>query len=376
MLSSRSEVYAKDLDPAEYLLGPDDIITVTVANHSELNETLTILPDGKVSSSMMGEINAAGKTCAMLVKIFQAEVDKTLNNAAITVQIKEMHSLRARVIGNVKGSGSYDLKSKWRVLDLIAAAGGLVGKAAYVSGRLVRGGAKVINLDVPGAMAKPDSDANIRLENGDLVLLDEMEPTKSIIHVIGQVTKPGAYELTAKDTLLTILSLAGNPTEHAALAQCYVLRGGKQIPMNLRTLLVEGKQDANVMGFKPENDDVIFIPENSMKVAVMGQVTKPGYFIIPETGKITVLDAINLAGGQNSEGDTSHAGIIRMRGGSPEVIPVNMDAILKKANMTSNMALQSEDILYIPAKTKRGFGWQDLLTPLSTLSFLGFRIFH
>jgi polysaccharide export outer membrane protein len=360
---------------SEYLLGVDDVIEVTVRNHSDLNKVLTVLPDGTIGFPEIGEIQAAGKTPRALAVEIQEAIEKTRNNVSVIVSVKEVHSRRVRALGVFKTPGAFDLKRGWRLMDLVAAAGGLAVKPTQTTARIVRNGSQVIPLDLAGALAAPEGSANVALEPDDLLMSDEIAPVQSQAYVMGQVAKPGAYATDADTNLLSLLSLAGNATEHAALTKAYVLRQGARIPLNLRPLLVEGRADADVSGFKVHSGDMLFVPENDERYAVMGQVSKPGYYPLPEKGEVTLLEAVNLAGGQIAAGDLAKAGIIHVVDGKATVQPVNIDTILKKGRLAANVVLHSGDILYVPEKSvKRAFNWQDLLAPLSLLNILGIHL--
>ena len=362
----------------DYTLGADDVIDISVANHSAFDRTLTILPNGKIAFPGVGEIMAAGRTQKAVAAEIQTALEKTLNNASVVVSVKEMHSRHVRIIGAVRTPGAFDLKPGWRLLDVIAGAGGLAAKPALITARLIRGGVQTIPLNVSDAMATPDGEANLRLEPDDLILFDELDaPSKAQVHVMGQVGRPGVYDLDSNVNLLTLVSAAGGATEKSALTKAYILRGGTEIPVNLRPLLVEGKPDAAITNFKLHPGDVLFIPEIQTRYAVMGEVKSPGYYALPEKGTVTALQAFNLAGGQSGAGDVKQAGIIRQVNGKPTVIKVNlsMDALLKKGELANNPVLQPDDMLYIPTrKSSGGFKWQDALAPLSALSILGFRL--
>ena len=361
----------------DYTLGADDVIDVSVANHGGFDRTLTILPDGKVTFPGVGEVTAAGRTAKAVAAEIQTALEKTMNNVSVVISVKEMHSRRVRIIGAVRSPGAFDLKPGWRLLDVVATAGGLSAKPSFVTARLIRGGVQTLPLNVTAAMTMPDSEANLRLEPDDLILFDELDaPSRQQVHVMGQVGRPGAYDLDSNLTLLTLMSEAGSATDKAALTRAYVLRGSAEIPINLRPLLVEGQPDAAVTNFKLKAGDVLFVPEIKTRYAVMGEVKSPGYYALPEKGAVTALQAFNLAGGQSGNADLKQAGIIRQINGKPTVIKVNLnlDSLLKKGELASNPALQPEDVLYIPPRKSGGFHWQDALAPLSALSILGFRI--
>lgn len=361
--------------PAEYVLGADDVIEMSVSHHADLNRQMTILPDGKITLPDLGDFQASGKTRRELAAEIQAGYEKTLNNANVTIIVREVRSRKVGVTGGVHASGYYDLKQNWRLMDLIASAGGLSGKPNRIRGRLLRN-LKTVTLDVERANAKPDDEqANMTLQAGDIVLLDELPPLRDEVSVLGQVGHIGTFNLDEQTTLITLITQAGGPTERAALTKAYVRRGNTQIPLNLRPSLALNQADEKITNFKLEAGDVLVVPEIEKRYAVMGQVAHPAYYPIPEKGPVNVFEAFNFAGGQLPSGDLSKAGIIRMVDGKPTVIKVNMNNVLKKPETAMNITLQPEDVLVVPLRGQRGLTIQDALSPLSILSLFGLRFF-
>ena len=363
--------------PGQPTLGPDDVIEITVRNHSELDHVLTILPDGKITFPTVGEMQAAGKTPRVLAADILMELQKTLNNVGVTVVVKESHSRRVRVIGAVHQAGGLDMKPGWRIFDALIAAGGLSAKPELVTGRLVRGNGgetQVLPIDVAQVLSAPTGSANIALEPNDLLLLDEQAVVKRQAQVIGQVGKPSLYDIDADTTLPALLALAGNPTEHAALSRVYVLRNGKEIRLNTYPFLSEGKADDAVAKFKIQANDVLVVPAIEKNYSVQGAVTKTGSYPFPEKGSVTVLEALNQAG-SGTGGDLSNTGIIRVVNGEYTVTHVNVDKMLKKGDLSKNVVLQPGDMVYVPPKsTSQGFSWNNLLAPLSVLGVLGLHL--
>ena len=366
---------------SEYVLGPADVIDVTVVNHNELDKTLTILPDGRIAFPQVGEIMASGKTPKELAALIQKELEKTRNNVVVFITVKELRPRKVRVIGAIRTPGSYDVKKgSDHLLDIVAAAGGLSSKPARTIGRIIRGGSEVIALDIPEAILKPDSAANVLLAVDDLILLDETMAL-SQVHILGQVAKPGVFDLDSDTTVLSLLAAAGNATDKAALSKAYVLRKGtSKLPLDIRALVVEGRQSDEVMSFKFQNGDVLFIPENELKYSVMGNIARPGSYPIPERAPITVLDAMNIAGAGASGGaggdnsDLSKVEIIRIVNGKPTTKTVDVNRMLKNGDLAANMAIQADDIIYVPARGSKYKGLE-VFGLLSPLAYLGMSLF-
>src|SRR5262249_2928510 len=144
------------------------------------------------------------------------------------------------------------------------------------------------------------------------------------------------------------LVLVGQPTEFANLAKAHVLRANKEITIDLSSINTATPDD-KVKNFKLEKDDTLFIPRLGGKYSVLGAVGKPGPYPLPDDKPLKVLDALILAGGSNA-GDTAHAGLVRTGGKKPELISLNLDSMLKKADLTKDVPLQDGDVLYVPPK--------------------------
>jgi len=328
------------------VLGPDDVIEVTISNHPALNQTVTIRPDGRITVPRAGDVQAAGRTSQALAADIQNRLKSRLNNARVTVAIKEVHSRRVRVLGAIGKSGSYELKPNWRFMDLVAEAGGLKTKPTRITGRIIRN-RNIIPLNIEAAVLRPESGANELLQSNDLIVLDELDIFKQI-NVIGEVTKPGTYDLTEDLSVITLLNDAGGPTEEAALKRAYIQRAGARIPLDLYSLLVERRSDAAASQFKFKLGDVLVIPKNEARFSVVGQVAKPGFYRLPETlDEATALKGLTTAGNALAVADLSNATITRTVNGQPTTLAVNLDSQLKGL-APDNTFLQEGDTLFIP----------------------------
>lgn len=355
----------------EYVLGADDVIEVTVADRPELSKTLTIMPDGKIAFPEVGELVAAGKTPAALAAELKAELEKHRNNIHVVVTVVTPRSQKVRIVGAVKSPGVYDYRRGMRALDLIAVAGGLSTRPARVRARVLTAAGTVRELNVREALQNPDSEANVSLGVGDLLLLDETDPMTNKAYVLGRVQRPGAYELGDEGrSLLSILAEAGNPTEDAALSRCTIVRGSTEIPVNLLPALVQGNRNDPAASIILQPGDMVFVPRNEAVISVMGSVVKAGQFALPEDRQLTLLDVLGLAGGPDQSANPREVSVIRMVDGQATVTTVNLDEIVKKKQFAKNIPVQKGDIIFVPAKGEKGLRPSDFLAPVSALYYL------
>ena len=353
-----SALHAAPLEPVaanpsgDYVLGVGDVLEINVRNFPDLNNTVTVRPDGKISMPRAGSVVANGKTPAQLAQEIQTRLSKTLNFAYVQIVVKQARAQQARIIGAVNSVGTYDVKSGMRLMDLVAQAGGLSTKPNRVSGRLIRAG-QVSTLNVAGALKQPDGTANVTLRPNDLVVLDAADYSKQIT-VMGEVAKPGAYDLDEDLTVMALLAQAGGPTDKAALRGASVLRAGVPVLTDLSDIK-DSVLPANsaISRFKFEAGDVLSIPENNARFGVMGQVVKPSYYPLPEDARqATVLQALSQAGGEQADGDLSQASITRMKDGQSVVIPINL-AEIRSGQVPDTTTLQDGDVLLIPKRQER-----------------------
>ena len=110
---------------AEFRLGPDDVIEVSVYQEKELSVTVPVRPDGKISLPLVGEMPASGKTAKELQKEIATKLTQYIAEPAVTVVVKEVNSPKVSVLGEVKNPGMYKIKDRATVLDALALAGGL-----------------------------------------------------------------------------------------------------------------------------------------------------------------------------------------------------------------------------------------------------------
>jgi len=110
---------------SEFRLGPDDVIEVSIYQDKELDRTVPVRPDGKISLPLIGEMPASGKTATDLQKEIAQKLKQYVADPTVTVVVKEVNSPKVSVLGEVKTPGMYKIKDHATLLDAIASAGGL-----------------------------------------------------------------------------------------------------------------------------------------------------------------------------------------------------------------------------------------------------------
>jgi polysaccharide export outer membrane protein len=115
---------------AEYVIGPEDVLEISVWDNTQISRTVPVRPDGKISLPLLNDVQAAGLTPMRLRDVLTKLLVPYIPLADVSVIVREVRSFKVTVLGEVRTPGRYDLKSRSTVLDLLASAGGLTEYAA------------------------------------------------------------------------------------------------------------------------------------------------------------------------------------------------------------------------------------------------------
>jgi polysaccharide biosynthesis/export protein len=121
--------------PADYAIGSEDVLEIAVWNNTTITRTLPVRPDGKISLPLLDDVQAAGLTATQLRDNIARALTSYIPAPSVSVIVREIHSFKVTVIGQVREPGRYELKDRATVLDVLALAGGLTEFAAR--GRIV-----------------------------------------------------------------------------------------------------------------------------------------------------------------------------------------------------------------------------------------------
>jgi polysaccharide export outer membrane protein len=111
--------------PAEYVIGPEDVLGVVVWRDSDLTTDVVVRPDGKITLPLLNDIQAAGLTPEQLRQTVETEARRFVTDATATVIVRQINSRRVYITGQVAKPGPYAISGPMTVLQLIAMAGGL-----------------------------------------------------------------------------------------------------------------------------------------------------------------------------------------------------------------------------------------------------------
>jgi polysaccharide biosynthesis/export protein len=158
---------------SEYVIGPDDVLHVSVWKEAELSETLPVRSDGRISMPLLNDVQAAGLTPTELAATLTERLKKYVADPRVTVIVTAMNSQRVYVTGEVSHTGSMALTPNMTVLQALASAGFTQfanTKGIYIL-RVENGKQEKIPVNYKKLVKGQAMDQNIRLKPGDTVVV-------------------------------------------------------------------------------------------------------------------------------------------------------------------------------------------------------------
>jgi polysaccharide export outer membrane protein len=223
-------------------IGAEDLLEITVFELPQFNVTSRVSGDGSVTMPLVGSVEVGGLTKKEAEKKIAAALEtKYVNNASVSINIKEYKSKQVSILGAVKNPGAYYILSNRTLLQLLSDAGGLTPQAGSKC-FVFRSGSPKIEVDLNELMNSGNEKFNIPVMPGDVINVP-LE-TKVIVYVLGAVRSPGAIEMTTTlpVTLLAAIARAGGLTDEANKSNIQIRRKDDKgadtvIKVNLKDIL-------------------------------------------------------------------------------------------------------------------------------------------
>ena len=162
-----------DLGP-DYILGPGDVIDIAVWKDETLTKSVTVLPDGKISFPLIGEVKAAGRTVAQLKQEITEKISPYAPDPTVSVEVRQVNSMLVYVIGRVNTPGRFALNTNVNVLQALTMAGGLNPFAKRDKIKIFRQtGEKttILRFKYDEVVEGAGLEQNIMLQRGDVVVV-------------------------------------------------------------------------------------------------------------------------------------------------------------------------------------------------------------
>lgn len=159
-----------------YIIGPSDVLTISILNQDGMERTVTVRPDGMISFPLIEEVSAAGLTPDQLEERMTTALGEYIQlvPGELTVVVDEVHSYTVSVLGEVRNPGRFEFQNRATVLDALAEAGGLTEFASADEIVILRNeatGVRRIKFDYDELIDGPEDSMELAVLPGDTVLV-------------------------------------------------------------------------------------------------------------------------------------------------------------------------------------------------------------
>jgi polysaccharide export outer membrane protein len=241
----------------DYLIGPQDVLSIIVFGEPEFSNKYTVEQDGTFTYPQLGRIKAGGLTLKALEEEIRRQLaDGFFRNPQVAVKVEDYKSQRILVMGEVRSPGPITLKAGMTLLEAIAEAGSTTpsasDEAVVVRPRQkpradsAEGEADLIRVSLAKIQAG-DLSLNLTLRDGDTVRVPKAES----VYVFGEVKNPNGYIVPPGTNVLQAITLAGGMTERGSDRRIRIRR------------MVDGKEttiDAKLIDIVKPGDTIIVRP--------------------------------------------------------------------------------------------------------------------
>lgn len=170
---------SSSVDTGDYIIGPLDTVEVFVWRAPDVSVRVPVRPDGKISTPLVEDMQAAGKTPTQLARDLENELRTYLQDPVVTIIVQSFQGpldQQVRVVGEAAQPVSVPYRSEMTVLDVMIAVGGLTPFADGNASVLIRGrgeGQRAMRVRLDDLLRDGDISANAPVAPGDIILIPE-----------------------------------------------------------------------------------------------------------------------------------------------------------------------------------------------------------
>jgi polysaccharide biosynthesis/export protein len=327
LAARRTSSLAGPIDPRHYLLGPGDVLGLTLWGAVTRTVTLEVGPEGTLLVPGSGSMSVDGMTLEQARTALLGRLRSQLRNVSMDLRLVAPRTFRVYLSGRVHAPGPVEATGGSRVADLLITDVLLTDASRRRIDVIHRDGTRE-PADLELFLKTGDSALNPWLRDGDVIAV----PTATeFVWVQGAVAQPGRYEVGPRDSLVTLLRLAGEPLPAAEAGRAMLIRfqGASASESTWVTLadIYEGR--ANPPLEDGERLYVYFVPRyhEQHEATILGEVQRPGTYPILE-GRTRLSFLVDAADGFLPSGDLSAIRVHRQNSVAGERDP-ELDRLLR-----------------------------------------------
>jgi protein involved in polysaccharide export with SLBB domain len=333
--------------PRNYVVGPGDDLIVQIYGIAQATINLKVSNEGKVVIPNVGLSHVGGLTIEAVKSLLTQKIGTRYAglgganpSSYLQVTLANVRTIKVNIVGDVKTPGTFQLPSYTTAFNALYSAGGPTTKGSFRNIQLFRAGRLVTEVDLYDFLLKGKTDHNVRLEDGDVLLVPKYV---NRVEIIGEVRRSLYFETKAKESVNDLIQMANGFKETAFKENVTIQR---YTGIDKTILHIES---ANFSKTSLEDGDIISVAKSlatfQNRVQLIGAVVRPGDYEASKTERIA--DVLKKAGGLKPDAFLGRA--ILYRSGA-DLSQQALDVELKKVmagDLEHNILVQKEDVLVV-----------------------------
>ncbi len=354
------------VDP-DYVIGPGDVLRVTVWGQVEFQNELTVDKEGRIFISTVGQELVAGLTVEQAYKKLLKDMSRSYSGLVarnptvwLDLTLAKLRPKRIYIMGEVGKPGGYTVSSYSTVFNSLYAVGGPTIKGSLRDIRVIRDQKVIADVDLYDYLTGASTTNDIRVQNNDIIFVPERGKT---VAIRGAVNRPAIYELKDDENLTSLLRFCGGllPTAYTPSAQVDRVKPFAQrtggiddrivVDVDLKPLLEKQQQDFTLY----DDDEVQVFSILDFKnnyATITGSVWRPGRY---ELGAVrTLRDLIAAAKGLEPKAYLGLAHLIRLNEDliTTRIIPFDLKLVMSDESYNRRLMPRDEVIIYSTEMTE------------------------
>jgi protein involved in polysaccharide export with SLBB domain len=343
-----SGLLEQPIDPEQYMLGPNDQLTVAIPTVDYKVYDLLVSPEGKVLIPRAGEVMLKGKSLAAAKALIRDQVERYYRVSDISVSLKKMRQFKVSLIGAVNRPGMVVATPTTRVSEVIDLGGGASALASKRNIAVIRNG-RSIDVDLLPYYSRGDLASNPFVDGGDVIRVG-VGDKKNVVAIYGAVQRPGEFPYHRGDSVSSLIRYAWGLAADARTDSIQLVSVNERgDTLDRVTLTAADREGVMVDDRLLRPGDRIFVQRlpdylRVSQAAIAGEVVYPGVYPI-EPGRTRLRDLITSANGFTGDASIPDAVLIRRQA------LAEPDARLELINRIDPEKRTEEEVEYLRVKS-------------------------
>ncbi|MBT1443015.1 SLBB domain-containing protein [Shewanella sp. JM162201] len=332
--------------PAEYMVGPGDVLNVQLYGKENKNLSLTVGRDGAVQFPDLGPISLVGMSFSEAKAMLTDKVNQSMIGIQANITMGELRSIRIFVAGDAYRPGSYTVSSLSTITQALFVSGGVNEIGSLRNIQLKRNGRLMGTLDLYDLLLRGDASNDLRLQAGDVVFIPAVG---ALVSVDGEVRRPAIYEVKSGEHVKDVVNMAAGLLPGAYPKLSVVERFNQN---GLKSLINLDLTSERGLSAQVKAGDYIRVKSASDQfdsaVTVVGAVVRPGKYQWAQGKRISDI-LPSLWGDLKVSADLDYGVVVReiSKFGDIEVLQFAPGRAIVEPNSVDNLSLSPRDKIIV-----------------------------